>query len=205
MTIDREKLYSLRIRALPTSGGSAVAAAIRQGAERPRDLSIRMERTFPVSPDVAFDAWTDSTAIAKWFLPPMDARWIDPPISDARPGGTLNLLAEVRGLRYHLFGRYGMVEPPGVLSLDWSWRDLQIIDAPGDTQLTVRFEAAPGGCLVVLEHTGFQTTQARDAHEGGWTRCFDGFAALLLISIHENNDSARRETNGQSRGSRTVL
>lgn len=180
MTIDNEKLYSLRIRTLPTSTVSEVAAAIRQAAERPRDLSIRIERTFPVSPDVAFDAWTDSTAIAKWFLPPLDAKWIDPPISDARTGGTLNLLAEVRGHRYHLFGRYRAVEPPGALSLDWSWRDLPIIDGPGDTRLTVRFEAAPGGCLVVLVHTGFQTIQARDAHEGGWTRCLDGFGALFL-------------------------
>jgi uncharacterized protein YndB with AHSA1/START domain len=119
-----------------------------------------------------------------WFLPSTDARWIDPPISDPRPDGMLSLLAEVRGERYHLFGRYRTVVPLRALSLDRSWRDLPIIDGAGDTTLNVRFEASSGGCLVVLGHTGFQTIQARDAHERGWARCFDRLAALF-------NDSAR--------------
>jgi NAD(P)-dependent dehydrogenase (short-subunit alcohol dehydrogenase family)/uncharacterized protein YndB with AHSA1/START domain len=177
--IDREKLYSLRVRTLPTSGSSAIAAA-RQAAEQPRDLAIRIERAFPVGPDVVFEAWTDSAAIAVWFLPSTDARWIDPPISDPRPDGMLNLLAEVRGERYHLFGRYRTVVPLRALSLDWSWRDLPIIDGAGHTTLNVRFEPSSGGCLVVLGHTGFQTIQARNAHERAWARCFDRLAALFM-------------------------
>ena len=34
--IDREKLYTLRVRTLPTSGSSS-SAAVRQAAEQPRD------------------------------------------------------------------------------------------------------------------------------------------------------------------------
>jgi NAD(P)-dependent dehydrogenase (short-subunit alcohol dehydrogenase family)/uncharacterized protein YndB with AHSA1/START domain len=177
-TIDREKLYSLRIRTLPTSGLSGIAA-VRQAAEQHRDLAIRIERTFPVGPQILFDAWTDSATIAQWFLPPTDARWVDPPLSDARPDGRLSLLADVRGDRYHLFGRYHTVDRPRALSLQWSWRDLPVIDGPGDTRLTLRFEAAPSGSLLVLEHTGFQTSQARDAHVRGWTRCLGSLAALF--------------------------
>ena len=150
-TIDREKLYSLRVRTLPTSGASSIAA-VRRAAEQPRDLAIRIERAFPVGPEVVFEAWTNSAAIAEWFLPSTDAHWIDPPISDPRPDGLLNLLAEVRGERYHLFGRYRTVVPLRTLSLDWSWRDLPIIGGAGDTTLNLRFEASSGGCLVVLAH-----------------------------------------------------
>jgi uncharacterized protein YndB with AHSA1/START domain len=92
----------------------------------------------------------------------------------------LNLLAEVRGERYHLFGRYRTVVPLRALTLDWSWRDLPIIDGAGDTTLNVQYEASLGGCLVVIAHTGFQTIQARDAHERGWARCFDRLAALFM-------------------------
>jgi len=178
-TIDREKFYTMRIRTLPTSGQTAFAA-VRQAAEQPRDLAIRMERRFPAAPQVLFEAWTDGAAIAQWFLPPVEATWIDPPISDARPGGMLTLLAEVRGERYHLFGRYRRVEFASLLAIDWCWQSLPIIDGPGNTRLVLRFEADGGGSLVVLEHTGFPTPQARDAHERGWARCLDSLAALLV-------------------------
>jgi NAD(P)-dependent dehydrogenase (short-subunit alcohol dehydrogenase family)/uncharacterized protein YndB with AHSA1/START domain len=177
-TIDREKLYSLRIRTLPTLEASTLDA-VRAEGERPQDLSIRLTRTFSVAPDVVFDAWTDSTAIAKWFLPPEEARWVEPPQVDARPGGDLSLRAVVRGEQYHLFGRYRRVERPVALSLQWSWRNLPIIDAPGNTELTLRFAATPDGCAIELEHVGFLTLQARDAHERGWTRCLDSLQQML--------------------------
>ena len=178
-TIEREKFYTMRIRTLPTSGQTAIAA-VRQAAEQPRDLDIRMERRFPVAPQVLFEAWTDGAVIAQWFLPPAEAAWINPPISNARQDGMLNLLADVRGERYHFFGRYRRVEFPSLLAIDWSWRVLPIIDVPGDTRLVLRFEADGSGTSVVLEHSGFPTLQARDAHERGWARCLDSLAALIV-------------------------
>jgi len=177
-TIDREKLYSLRIRTLSTPDSVAIDA-VRAQAERPQDLSIRLMRTFSVAPDVVFHAWTDGAAIAKWFLPPKEAQWVERPKVDARPEGELSLHAIVRGEHYHLFGRYRRVERPVALSLQWSWRNLPIIDAPGDTELNLRFAATPDGCTVELEHVGFLTLQARDAHERGWMRCLDSLQRML--------------------------
>jgi NAD(P)-dependent dehydrogenase (short-subunit alcohol dehydrogenase family)/uncharacterized protein YndB with AHSA1/START domain len=179
--IDREKLYSLRIRTLPTSDAGALAA-VRVQAEQPLDLSIRLTRTFSVGPDVVFDAWTDSATIAKWFLPPEEARWVEPPVADPRPDGELSLRAIVRGEPYHLFGRYRRVERPVMLSLQWSWRDLPIIDTHGDTELTLRLAATPEGCAIELVHVGFLTAQARDAHERGWMRCLDSLGQVLNSS-----------------------
>jgi len=177
-TIDREKLYSLRIRTLPTPEAGALAA-VREKAEQPLDLSVRITRTFSVGPDVVFDAWTDGATIAKWFLPAEQARWVDPPIADPRPDGELSLRAVVRGEQYHLFGRFRRIERPIALSMQWSWRDLPVIDGPGDTELTLQLAATPEGCAIDLVHVGFLTVQARDAHERGWTRCLDSMRQVL--------------------------
>jgi uncharacterized protein YndB with AHSA1/START domain len=45
--------------------------------------------------------------------------------------------------------------------------------------VTLKFVPAGKGTIVILTQTGFGSQAARQAHEKGWNRCFDGIEQLL--------------------------
>jgi uncharacterized protein YndB with AHSA1/START domain len=69
-------------------------------------------------------------------------------------------------------GVYRIVEPPRRLAFTWAWED-----ASGgrghETEVTVSFEATAGGTRLVLLQKPFESTQARDNHNIGWSSSFD--------------------------------
>ena len=75
------------ILAFATSPVFAAGVAEENGV----DISLRLERTFAAPRDKVFGLWTDPKAVAQWFLPPDQARWIELPTFDARPGGRFSL------------------------------------------------------------------------------------------------------------------
>lgn len=177
--IERDKLYSLRVR--PLAGTANPLAAIRAVAEGAAESRVHLERSFAASVERVFRAWTDPPAVAQWFLPLMDAHWIARPCLDPRVGGTFGLELVSQGKTYRIRGTYLEVSPPERLVFTWQWGDdIPDFGGPGSTEVRMSLENRGRTTLCVLTHTGFPSHAARDAHERGWGRCLDGMARLLV-------------------------
>ncbi len=74
-------------------------------------------------------------------------------------------------------GVYHIVDPPHRLSFTWAWEGADGVRGH-ETEVTVTFEAAPGGTRLVLVQQRFDSKQARDGHSGGWSAAFDRMAAM---------------------------
>ena len=143
-------------------------------------ISLRIERTFAAPRDQVFTLWTDPKAVAQWFLPPDQARWVEPPTFDAHPGGHFRLRLISREEFYDLHGTFREVHSPEKLVLDWKWdRNSSLAGSPGATQVTVEFSAKPGRTDLVLTQTGFKSEESRGQYERGWYRCFREMDKLL--------------------------
>lgn len=176
--IERDKLYSLRVR--PLAGTANPLAAIRAVAEGAAEARVHLERSFAASGEQVFRAWTDPAAVAQWFLPLTDAHWIAPPRLDPRVGGAFGLELVSQGKTYSIRGTYLEVSPPDRLVFTWQWGDdIPDFGGPGDTEVRVSLVNRGRMTVCVITHTGFPSQGARDAHERGWSRCLDGMARLL--------------------------
>lgn len=136
-------------------------------------ISLRLERTFAAPRDKVFGLWTDPKAVAQWFLPPDQSRWIEPPTFDVRPGGRFSLRLISREEFYDLHGTFREVRSPEKLVLNWQWdKDSPLAGSPGDTEVTVEFFSHGGSTDVVLTQRGFRSEESRGEYERGWHRCF---------------------------------
>ena len=180
--VERDKLYSLRSRALSgtTTNLPEAAASIRAAGESPIGIPLRVERDLNVRRDEVFRAWSDPEAVAKWFLPPRDAYWIHSPKIDYKPGGRFELLLNSVGRVFHLYGNYRETKEPERISFTWCWdKDSPVPGGPGNTLVNVEFIPQHEQTRIVLTQDHLPDQAAYDAHKRGWERCFDGIEKLL--------------------------
>ena len=143
-------------------------------------IALRIERSFAAPRDKVFGLWTEPKAVAKWFLPPDQAHWTEPPTFDARPGGTFSLRLVAKEEFYDLHGTFREVHSPEKLVMNWRWdKDSPLAGSPGNTEVTVEFFAEAEKTKVVLTQLGFQNDESRGQYERGWNRCFREMDKLL--------------------------
>jgi uncharacterized protein YndB with AHSA1/START domain len=135
------------------------------------ETSLRLERLIPSSPEVLFTLWTEPAQLLKWWAP----EGYEPGVHrlDVRPGGRWRTtLRRPDGSLLAMSGIYRIVEPSRRLALTWAWEDEN--GARGhETEVIVSFEATPGGTRLVLLQQPFESKQARDSHNVGWSSSFD--------------------------------
>ena len=161
---------------------SVAGACAAQGAgqENAPGTSLRIERSFAAPRDTLFGLWTDPQAVAQWFLPPENARWIEAPKFAAHPGAGFRLRIIAGGEHYDLHGTFREVRAPEKLVLNWRWdKDSPLAGSPGDTEVTVEFSARGGRTDLVLIQRGFRNEESRGQYERGWHRCFREMEKLL--------------------------
>jgi len=86
---------------------------------------------------------------------------------------------------FHFHGPYREYRAPRKLSFTWEWESLPIsgVEGPGNTLVTLKFVPAGKGKVVILTQTGFASQAARQAHEKGRKRCFDGIELLPFLPV----------------------
>ena len=174
----------LSIAAMPLlSAGlsSAGFAQIKTGpAEKPTEITLQIERSFAAPRDKVFGLWMEPQAVAQWFLPPENARWIEAPTFAAHPGGDFRLRLIASDELYDLHGTFREVRAPEKLVLSWQWdKDSPLAGSPGDTEVTIEFFAHETRTDIVLTQTGFRNEESRGQYERGWHRCFREMEKLL--------------------------
>jgi len=164
---------------LPFAMGAVLAPSSAQ--ENVKEISLRLERSFAAPREKVFRLWTDPQAVAKWFLPPENAHWTEPPTFGARPGGRFSLRLIARDKSYDLHGTFLEVRSPEKLVLNWRWdTDSPLAGSPGNTQVAIEFSTHDEKTNTVLTQFGFQNDESRGEYERGWNRCFREMDKLLL-------------------------
>jgi uncharacterized protein YndB with AHSA1/START domain len=149
------------------------------------DMSLRLERLIAMEPDRLFALWTEPAQLAKWWAP--EGYELAVHVLDSRPGGRWRItMRRPDGHEVATSGVYRIVEPPRRLSFTWAWENANGTRGH-ETEVTVTFEATPGGTRLVLVQQRFEGAQARDNHSRGWSASFDRMAAIFA-------DTRQKET-----------
>ena len=140
------------------------------------ETTLRLERLIPSPPEVLFAFWTEPAQLLRWWGP--EGYETSVQALDTRPGGRWRTtLRRSDGSVLAMSGVYRIVEPPRRLAFTWAWEDES--GARGhETEVMVSFEATPGGTRLVLLQQRFETKQARDNHNIGWSSGFDRLAKI---------------------------
>ena len=139
------------------------------------DATLRLERLIPMEPEPLFALWTDPVQLVKWWAP--DGYEASVATLDARPAGRWRVVMRKRdGSEVATSGVYRIVDRPRRLCFTWAWESAGGVRGH-ETEVTVAFEAAPGGTRLVLIQQRFANKQARDGHGAGWSAAFDRLAA----------------------------
>ena len=140
------------------------------------ETTLHLERLIPAPPEVLFALWTEPAQLLRWWAP----EGYEPAVHtlDTRPGGRWRItLRRPDGGALAMSGLYRIVEPPRRLAFTWAWEDES--GARGhETEVMVSFEATLGGTRLVLLQKPFESKQARDNHNVGWSSSFDRLAKI---------------------------
>ena len=130
-----------------------------------------MERLIAAPPERVFDLWTDPELLVQWWGP--DGFDVPASALDVQPGGRWKTtMRSPDGALHTVSGVYRLIEPPRRLVFTWGWDDEQGVRGH-ETEVTVTFEATPGGTRLVLQQQTFQSAEQRDRHSHGWGSSFD--------------------------------
>jgi uncharacterized protein YndB with AHSA1/START domain len=138
--------------------------------------TLRLERLIAMQPELLFAMWTEPAQLVKWWAPEGYVPSVDS--LDTRPGGHWRVsMHRSDGGKIITSGVYRIVDPPHRLSFTWAWEDATGVRGQ-ETEVTVNFEAAPGGTRLVLLQQHFEQKEMRDNHDRGWSGCFDRIAVI---------------------------
>jgi uncharacterized protein YndB with AHSA1/START domain len=135
------------------------------------DTTLRLERLIAMPPERPFALWTEPAQLVKWWAP--DGCDASVHSLDCRSGGRWRVtMRRADGDELATSGIYRIVEPPRRLAFSWAWEDASGVRGH-ETEVTVTFDAVPGGTRLVLVHRHFESREARDNHDRGWSASFD--------------------------------
>jgi uncharacterized protein YndB with AHSA1/START domain len=141
------------------------------------ETMLRLERLIASPPEDLFALWVEPENLLKWWAP--DGFEAAVGGLDIRPGGRWRMmLRRPDGGVVATSGVYRIVEPPRHLVFTWAWENSAGARSH-ETEVAVSFEPAPGGTRLVLVQQHFESRQARDNHNRGWSASFDRQRKIL--------------------------
>ena len=140
------------------------------------DSVLQLERLIAAPPERVFELWTEPEQLIKWWGP--DTFDVPEHDIDVRPGGRWRTtMRSPDGNRFTVSGVYRTIEKPRRVVFTWGWDDENGMRGH-ETEVTVTFEAAPGGTRMVLTQQAFESKDSRDKHSHGWSSSFDCLARV---------------------------
>jgi uncharacterized protein YndB with AHSA1/START domain len=123
-----------------------------------------------------FAALTEPEQLKAWWGQD-DLYHVEHMEADVRPGGRWRSTGRgTDGVPFGVEGVYRVVEPPHLLEYTWNYDW-----GKSTTETIVRFELIDEGAatIVRLTHSGFTDHEAREDHDGGWTRVLGWLAKFV--------------------------
>jgi len=141
------------------------------------DRTLVITRILGAPRALVFKAWTQPEHLARWWGP----RGFTLPECkvDFRVGGRFYMLMRSpEGTDHRLHGTYREIAPPDRLVCTWAWED-EDGRLGHETRLTVSFAEDGEKTRLTLHQAVFESVEARDSHDDGWTTCLERFAAYV--------------------------
>jgi uncharacterized protein YndB with AHSA1/START domain len=131
-----------------------------------------------------FKAWTEPERVARWWGPQGFTTLSYE--MDVRPDGAFRVcMRSPEGIDYWKQGVYREIVEPERLVFTFAWEDPE--GTPGhQTLVTVTFAEHGAKTKLTLHQAEFETVEARDEHQDGWTSCLERFAAYLAQDLVES-------------------
>jgi uncharacterized protein YndB with AHSA1/START domain len=134
--------------------------------------SLTITRRFRASPQKVYAAWTSAENLIRWFAAAQAKPGSIQAALDVRAGGRyrINFTDEKSDEYYEVGGLYREVVPNERLSFTWAWHSTP----ERESLVTIELKGDAAGTLMVFHHAQFADQAARDNHERGWSKFFDG-------------------------------
>lgn len=133
-----------------------------------------IQRSFPVAPQVVYEAWTNPDQLKQWFGPQgFDITEIQ---FDATVGQAYRIgMRSPEGETHTAVGEIREIDPPKKIVYTWKWEGSPM----EDSLVTVEFREVNSGTEMVLTHELLPSEESRQHHKQGWTSSFEKLAQLL--------------------------
>jgi uncharacterized protein YndB with AHSA1/START domain len=142
------------------------AATMKQPASHDAEITLVLRRSLKAKPERVFAALTDKAQVLRWFGPAGFTCAIDQ--FDARPGGEYRIAFRSQDAAIHtVTGTFLVIEPPSRLAYTWGWLTEGV--RGHETRVEIELTPAADGTDLVLTHRGFESVDARNRHEQGWS------------------------------------
>jgi uncharacterized protein YndB with AHSA1/START domain len=149
-------------------------------APRLDELLLEMKRVLK-APPAAFAAFSDSSALAKWFGP--NGFTIPSLEFEPRVAGSYRIeMQPPDGDPFCLTGEFQDVDPPARLSYTFVWEDPDPDDV--ETFVVLSFRDLGGSTEVSFSQGPFKTEARRALHRDGWTDSFYKLERLISVQAH---------------------
>jgi len=146
-------------------------AATTDAAAPAAGPELRITRLLDAPRALVFTVWTKPEHVVRWLGP----KGFSAPscTMDLRPGGAWRAcIRSPAGTERWMQGVYREITAPERLVFTFAWEDER--GEPGhQTLVTVTFAEQDGRTLFTLHQAPFESVESRDAHQGGWSECFD--------------------------------
>jgi uncharacterized protein YndB with AHSA1/START domain len=141
------------------------------------DMTVYIERL----PQDVFSAWASSDALASWFAP-MAEDVPDVAMEFAVDGRYSIVMPLPDGSVHTTIGAFREIVLNEKIVMTWR------CDAFPDPEslVEVRFSPKGSGCELQLQHRDFDTSETRNAHNGGWQACL----AQLTVFLTEHKEDS---------------
>ncbi len=145
---------------------------------------VEAEREVPVTPEIAFDCWTQPEHVSRWFR--FDGTWTceTSELNVVEGGGYHLAMRSPDGSLFSVRGVFHEVRRGERLTYSWE------VDGEGfgETLVTVNFLTTDKGTLVRLVHEQFTDAEAAVRHANGWENTLNQFVSVVLASGEKDGD-----------------
>lgn len=145
---------------------------------------VEVRRTFPVSRERIFAAWTDPEEMKQWFGG--DHCRASGITVDFRVGGSYSVTGCRESETWNLAGVYREIIPPSRLVYTWQWLDDPDWEG-GPSLVTVEFTEVADGTEVSVTHERFPTEESRGNHDQGWTQALGKLSGYLGGEVNHSS------------------
>jgi uncharacterized protein YndB with AHSA1/START domain len=155
-------------------------AATTRAVPMAEESELVVTRVFDAPRSLVFKAWTQPEHLARWWGPQgfVNVAWE----MDVRPGGAwFRRMRAPDGTLFTKRGVYKEVVRPERLVFTYV-NEAADGTLDRETLVTLSFEEQGARTRLTLQHTGFESVESRDAHQGGWTSCLERFAEYLAAA-----------------------
>ena len=133
-------------------------------------------RTFDAPRALVFRAWTQPEHMVRW-MGPHKYTCISAKM-DVRPGGAYRAgIRSEDGKEHWMRGVYREIVEPERLSFTFAWEKEG--EYGRENTITIIFGEQDGRTRMTFRQAFFETVEARDDHNKGWTGCFERLSQYL--------------------------